>query len=47
MKLERQKIAIIGLGGTGAYILDMVAKTPVKEIHLFDGDSFDQHNAFR
>ncbi|ASO06890.1 ThiF family adenylyltransferase [Arenibacter algicola] len=46
-RLERQKIAIIGLGGTGAYILDMVAKTPVKEIHLYDGDSFDQHNAFR
>ncbi len=46
-KLENQRIAIIGLGGTGAYILDMVAKTPVKEIHLYDGDSFDQHNAFR
>lgn len=46
-KLERQKIAIIGLGGTGAYILDMVAKTPVNQIHLYDGDSFDQHNAFR
>lgn len=46
-KLEHQKIAIIGLGGTGAYILDLVAKTPVKEIHLFDGDDFIQHNAFR
>jgi hypothetical protein len=46
-KLEGQKIAIIGLGGTGAYVLDMVAKTPVREIHVFDGDSFDQHNAFR
>ena len=46
-KLGGQKVAIIGLGGTGAYILDMVAKTPVKEIHLYDGDSFDQHNAFR
>lgn len=46
-KLEGQKIAIIGLGGTGAYILDMIAKTPVREIHLYDGDSFDQHNAFR
>lgn len=46
-KLEGQKIAIIGLGGTGAYILDLLAKTPVKEIHLYDGDSFDQHNAFR
>lgn len=46
-KLEGQRVAVIGLGGTGAYILDLVAKTPVKEIHLFDGDSFDQHNAFR
>jgi len=46
-KLERQKIAIVGLGGTGAYILDLVAKTPVREIHLYDGDNFDQHNAFR
>lgn len=46
-KLEHQKIAVIGLGGTGAYILDLVAKTPVKEIHLFDGDDFIQHNAFR
>lgn len=46
-KFKRQKIAIIGLGGSGAYILDQVAKTPVQEIHLFDGDVFLQHNAFR
>jgi len=46
-KLELGKIAIVGLGGTGAYILDLVAKTPVKEIHLYDGDVFSQHNAFR
>lgn len=46
-KLEGHKIAIIGLGGTGSYILDQVAKTPVQEIHLFDGDRFLQHNAFR
>jgi hypothetical protein len=46
-KLELSKIAIIGLGGTGSYVLDLVAKTPVKEIHLFDGDKFLQHNAFR
>ncbi len=37
-RLELEKIAIIGLGGTGSYILDLVAKTPVKEIHLFDDD---------
>ncbi len=42
-----KKIAIVGLGGTGAYVLDLVAKTPVQEIHLFDGDTFLQHNAFR
>ena len=40
-------MAIVGLGGTGSYILDYVAKTPVKEIHLFDGDEFLNHNAFR
>ena len=37
----------MGLGGTGSYVLDLVAKTPVWEIHLFDGDAFLQHNAFR
>jgi len=46
-KLALDKIAIIGLGGTGSYVLDLVAKTLVKEIHLFDGDTFLQHNAFR
>lgn len=46
-KLEGQKIAIVGLGGTGAYILDSLAKTPVQEIHLFDGDLFLLHNAYR
>ena len=46
-KLELDKIAIVGLGGTGSYVLDLVAKTPVQEIHLFDGDRFLQHNAFR
>lgn len=46
-KLADQKIAIIGVGGTGSYILDLVAKTPVEEIHLFDGDTLKSHNAFR
>ncbi|MDR2239632.1 MAG: ThiF family adenylyltransferase [Zoogloeaceae bacterium] len=46
-RLATQKIAIIGLGGTGSYVLDQVAKTPVLEIHLFDADIFEQHNAFR
>lgn len=46
-KLEGQKIGIVGLGGTGAYVLDLVAKCPVAEIRLFDEDLFLQHNAFR
>jgi hypothetical protein len=47
IKLQADRIGIVGLGGTGSYILDLVAKTPVREIHLFDGDQFSQHNAFR
>jgi hypothetical protein len=46
-KLTDDRIAFVGLGGTGSYALDLVAKTPVREIHLFDGDRFLQHNAFR
>lgn len=46
-KLELSSIGIVGLGGTGAYVLDLIAKTPVRGIHLFDGDRFSQHNAFR
>lgn len=46
-KLEQEVVAIIGLGGTGGYILDFAAKTPVKQIRLFDPDVFLSHNAFR
>ena len=46
-KLTFGAVAIVGLGGTGSYILDLVSKTPVREIHLFDGDRLGQHNAFR
>lgn len=46
-KFKGQRVAIIGMGGTGSYILDFVSKTPVNEILLFDGDDFLQHNAFR
>lgn len=46
-KLKGHKVALVGVGGTGSYVLDAVAKTLVAEIHLHDGDTFDQHNAFR
>jgi len=46
-RLATQKVAVVGVGGTGSYVLDLVAKCPVAEIHLFDGDRFSTHNAFR
>jgi hypothetical protein len=46
-KFLNLKIAIIGLGGTGSYLLDFVSKTKVQEIHIFDADVFNTHNVFR
>jgi hypothetical protein len=46
-KLKDQRIGIVGVGGTGSYVLDFLSKTPVKEIHLFDKDEFLLHNSFR
>jgi molybdopterin/thiamine biosynthesis adenylyltransferase len=46
-RFHNQKIGIIGLGGTGSYILDLIAKTEIEEIRLYDDDVFLQHNSFR
>ena len=46
-RIRNQRIAIIGLGGTGAYVLDLIAKIPVTEIHLLDTDHVDWHNFMR
>jgi hypothetical protein len=46
-KFKNEVIAVIGVGGTGAYILDFLVKTPVREIRAFDRDAFRVHNAFR
>jgi hypothetical protein len=40
-------VAIIGLGGTGSYVLDFLAKMQVREIRGFDVDYYHVHNAFR
>ncbi len=45
--LASERVAIIGIGGSGSYVLDFVAKTPVREIRIIDGDEYLQHNAFR
>lgn len=46
-RFRQQRIAFVGLGGTGSYALDLVAKTHVVEIHLYDADLLRPHNAFR
>lgn len=46
-KLRLSRVVIAGCGGSGSYILDLVAKTPVRQIDVYDGDRFRQHNAFR
>lgn len=46
-KLKIAKVAIVGLGGTGSYILDALAKTPVEEIHLYDDDIVDPATVYR
>lgn len=46
-KLAGQKVAVVGGGGTGSYVVDFVAKTCVAEIHVFDSDRMAAHNAFR
>jgi hypothetical protein len=46
-KFKDDVVAIIGVGGTGAYVLDFLVKTPVREIRVFDLDPFHIHNAFR
>jgi len=45
--LRSLSIGIVGLGGTGGYILDFIAKTPVKNIKLIDGDKYLVKNSFR
>jgi len=46
-KFSNDVVAVIGLGGTGAYVLDFLIKTPVREVRAFDFDKFHVHNAFR
>ena len=46
-RIEDEIVAIVGVGGTGSYLMDILAKTNVKELHLFDEDVLKQHNAFR
>jgi hypothetical protein len=46
-KFKDDVVVVIGLGGTGSYVMDLLVKTPVREIRAFDPDPFHVHNAFR
>ena len=46
-RFANEVVSIIGLGGTGSFVLDYIVKTPVKEVRAFDLDPFHVHNAFR
>ncbi|AEA26493.1 UBA/THIF-type NAD/FAD binding protein [Pseudonocardia dioxanivorans CB1190] len=46
-KITGRKVAVVGVGGTGSWVLDLLARCPVDEIHIFDDDRYLQHNAFR
>jgi hypothetical protein len=45
--LRGKKVAIIGLGGTGSYILDVIVRTHLEKIVLFDDDKVHVHTIFR
>lgn len=45
--LRGKKIAIVGLGGTGSFILDSLARTHLDRIALFDDDKVHVHTIFR
>lgn len=46
-RLAGQRLALVGAGGTGSFLLDLLIKSPVAEIHVYDGDVLLSHNAFR
>ena len=46
-KLADEIIGIVGVGGTGSYILDLVSKSGVTRILIWDGDSLEERNTRR
>ncbi len=46
-KLSNAKVAIIGLGGLGGYLCEMVARLGIGSVVVCDGDVFDETNLNR
>lgn len=45
--IKNKQIAIVGAGGTGGYVLEMLARFGIGYIKLIDGDRFDETNLNR
>ena len=46
-RIEDEVVAVVGVGGSGSYLVDVLMKTDIKELHMYDDDMLEQHNAFR
>lgn len=46
-RIAGDKVALIGLGGTGGFVLDFLVKSAVASIDAYDFDAFKVHNGFR
>ncbi len=46
-KISDEIVAVIGVGGTGSYLVDVLVKTNIKELHLYDHDTIETDSAFR
>ncbi|MCL6682482.1 DUF6791 domain-containing protein [Sphingomonas alba] len=45
--LLAHRVGVIGVGGTGSFIVDLLSKSPVNKIVVFDPDILKVHNTFR
>lgn len=39
------KVIVIGTGGTGSFLVPLLARSSVKNIHVYDGDIFESKNS--
>lgn len=46
-KLLRSRAAVVGCGGLGGWVIEMLARAGIGELALFDGDVFDEGNLNR
>ena len=45
--LAQERLAVIGAGGTGGFVVDMIAKCNVASIDIYDDDIISQHTQLR